>query len=118
MVAFSSQQGGLTMERNDLLKWKEFGVDNAPSIKSLFSKNPYPNQNEIANYLENGETTLVATSYEQDLVTGEKIHPLRTKCIKTNDGFSWDGSLPYYVRKYNLRLPIAFEEKILNIIAG
>ena len=104
------------MEQQDLLKWKEFGLDDAPSIKSLFSKRSYPNQDIIAKYLEDGKPTVVAASYDQDEITGELIHPLQEKCVKSNGEFSWSSSLPYYIRKYNLRLPIAFEERILSMV--
>ena len=102
------------MKQYDLLKWKEFGQKDAPSIRILFSTKPYPNQEKIADYLDNGTVSLVAASYEKDAITGNIIHPMRTSCIMSNGDFSWDGSLSYYVRKYNLRLPIAFEEKILE----
>lgn len=104
------------LKQYDLLKWKEFGQADAPSIKILFATNPYPNQEVIAKYLENGEVSIVAASYEKDAFTGEIIYPARSRRIMSDDEFSWDGSLPYYVRKYNLRLPIAIEEKLLNRI--
>ena len=103
------------MKQYDLLKWKEFGHKDAPSIKILFSAKPYPNQDRIADYLERGNVSIVAASYEKDAFTGEIIHPARSSRIMTNNSFSWDSSLSYYVRKYNLRLPAAFEEKILKL---
>ncbi len=101
------------MKEYDLLKWKEFGSEDAPSIEVLFSAKPYPEQDRIADYLDRGEISLVSTSYDKDAITGELIYPLHSMCIRTNGLFSWASSLPYYVRKYNLRLPIAFEESIL-----
>ncbi len=104
------------MKQYDLLKWKEFGQSEAPSIKILFATDPYPNQEVIANYLDNGKVSIVAASYEKDAFTGEIIQPARSSRIMSDDEFSWEGSLSYYVRKYNLRLPIAIEEKLLNKI--
>ena len=105
------------MKQYDLLKWKEFGQADAPSIKILCSEKPYRNQKKIANYLENGKVSMVAASYEKDAFTGEIIQPARSCRIMSDDDFSWDGSLSHYVRKYNLRLPIAIEQKILTKIS-
>ena len=101
------------MKQYDLLKWKELGQKDAPSIKILFSTKPYPNQEKIAAYLDRGKVSLVTASYEKDAITGKIIHPARTARIMSDNEFSWDGSLSYYIRKYNLRLPAAIEEKIL-----
>ncbi len=101
------------MKQYDLLKWKEFGTEDAPSITILFSSKPYPEQERVARILENGKVTLVRASYEKDALTGEIIKPAHAGCLMSNGSLVWDGSLPYYVRKYNLRLPSAIEEKIL-----
>ena len=102
------------MDKYGLVKWQEFGAENAPSIRILFSKKPYPNKEKIASYLESGETKLVSPEAESDVVTGNLISPCITKCIKSNGDYSWSGILPYYVREYNLRLPAEYEEDILE----
>ena len=90
-----------------------FTQNDAPSIAILFSVMPYPNQEKVARYLENGKITVVRASYEKDAITGELIKPAQSGCLMTDGDLVWDGSLSYYVRKYNLRLPAAIEERIL-----
>ena len=57
---------------------------------------------------------VVSTSLSQDMISGDLIKPHKVDCIKSNDVFSGDGSLAYYVRKYNLRLPAEYENYILQ----
>ncbi len=102
------------MKQYDLLRWKEFGQKDAPSITILFSSKPYPEQEKIAQILEKGNVTLIKAAYEKDALTGEIIHPAHFGCLMSDGDMVWDGSLPYYIRKYNLRLPSAIEEKILT----
>lgn len=102
------------MKQYDLLRWKEFGQNDAPSIAILFSDMPYPNQEKVARYLENGTITVVRASCEKDAITGELIKPAHSGCLMTDGDLVWNGSLSYYVRKYNLRLPTVIEERILS----
>ena len=106
------------MNEYGLLSFKEYGEANGPSITTLFSDTKYENQDVIADYLDKGEVSMVAASFEKDVVTDEYIKPARTKCIKTNGKHSWDGSLSYYIRKYNLRFPKSIEDAILEDISN
>ena len=45
------------------------------------------------------------------MFTGELI-AVRLEVL-TDGAYSWDTALPYYVKKYNLRLPGEFEDKVL-----
>lgn len=102
------------MEKYDLLKWKEFGVPEAPSIRILFNPSKYPGQDSIADYLDSGRMSIVSTSLSEDKISGELIVPYAADCVRSNGDFSWIGSLGYYVRKYNLRLPAEYETYILS----
>ena len=56
---------------------------------------------------------MVSARSSKDVFTGEILSP-STKGM--NDGeYTWFESLAYYVKKYNLRLPKEFEDKILKI---
>ncbi|MCR5649727.1 MAG: hypothetical protein K6F86_00925 [Lachnospiraceae bacterium] len=92
----------------------EFGAMNAPSISALFVSEKYEHQQEIIDYLENGRIVLAAPGLEIDEFTGETIMPRHTKTILTDGVYSWSGSLPYYVEKYNVRLPLEIEDWILS----
>ena len=102
------------MERYNLMRWKEFGDQDAPSISVLFSPTKYPGQDIIANYLDRGQISIVSTSLAEDKIGGGVIEPHIAECVRTNGDFSWPGSLSYYVRKYNLRLPAEYEDYILS----
>ncbi len=97
-----------------LLKFKEFGTVNAPSIATLFVSEEYEHKHEIIDYLENGKICLVAPGLEIDELNGETIIPRRTKAILTDGVYSWSGSLSYYVEKYNARLPMEIEDWMLS----
>jgi hypothetical protein len=96
-----------------LTKWREFGVPNAPSIKDSFEAEPYEGMERIANYLDNsGEVTICAASGSVDVLTQESISDKRQ--MLTDGEYAWNNTLSYYVRKYNLRLPKEFEDKVLG----
>lgn len=100
-------------QRNILLRFKEFGVKDAPSISTLFAPEKYDHQQEITDYLKKGEISLVAPGLEIDEIKGEEIIPRITKAILTDGVYSWSSSLPYYIEKYNARLPREIEDWIV-----
>ena len=63
------------MDKYGLLNWKEFGMPDAPSIKTLFCPVKYPGQDIVAEYLEKGKTHLVSPSLSQDKISGDLIKP-------------------------------------------
>ena len=75
----------------------------------------YPYEEEIAHYLETTRDNGPAISIngiEFDVFTGDMIG--KTEAPR-NDGFiSWPAVLPYYIRKYHLRLPKEAEDHILK----
>lgn len=95
-----------------LFLYKEFGIENGKSIMDDFSENAHPEKDRIINYLKNGRGTVAAPGYYTDVVTGKTVHI--TKAILTDDEYSWPSVFPYYVEKYNLKLPDIFVSKILN----
>lgn len=96
-----------------LIGWKEFGDPNAPSIFSVFS--PYQREHEdaIANYLDNGKVFLVSAGISTDVFTGEMISGKHE--LMTDGEYFWNTDIPYYVRKYHMKLPHEFEQKVLDI---
>lgn len=95
-----------------MAEWVEFNPLAQKSLKDDFNSVPLPSQPKILKYLDNGELTLASPSVAVDVLSGEKIS--QTSCILTDGEYSWSGSLGHYIRKYNLRLPKEFENKILN----
>lgn len=85
-------------------------------LKANFQSASYPHEEEIAKYLETKGTqwNVSLQGYSYDVVTGERIGQ---KQPGRNDGvISWPHDLPYYIRKYHLRLPREAEDHILSRI--
>lgn len=97
-----------------LMMYDEFGKNmGLPSIKDSFSTEPFPGKNAIVSYLQRGRKTYASTGIPVDVISGEAISG--EECGMTDGEYSWLSTLPYYVEKYNLRLPKEFEEKVLGI---
>lgn len=100
------------MYKQDLLNWKEFGVLSAPSITTAFEKQPYAGIDKIVQYLEHGTAHLSAPGGGIDAVTGKQVAHIRE--IRNDGEYAWSSMLPYYVKHYNMRLPAAFENKVMT----
>ena len=81
-----------------------------PSMKNSMLDKPYAGMDRIISYLKNGQKTYAAAGRAYDFFTGEEIPGER--CGMTDGVFSWVSSLPYYVEKYNLKLPQEFEKHV------
>ena len=96
-----------------LFLYDEFGKGmGLPSMKDSFMDKPYKGQEQVAAYLEKGKKTYAKVELPTDKFTGERIFV--ESCGMTDGEYTWLSVIPYYVRKYNLRLPKEFEEKVLN----
>ena len=82
-----------------------------PSMKNSMMKSRYKNQDKIVRYLRHGKLVMVAAGLPRpDVFTGETIKG--TYGIMSDDVYAWSSMLPYYVDKYNLKLPDDFERHI------
>lgn len=86
---------------------------NLSSMKDSFNDGSFEGKEKIVAYLQKGDKTIAACSYDRDVFTGERIPG--KKCLMTDGEYSWSSCLYYYVDRYNLRLLPEFEEKILKI---
>lgn len=93
-------------------KYNEFAPNMGfPSIKDYLQKEPYESKETILKYLHNGNIHMVTASRIVDLISGETTN---IELVFMDDGkYSWSSAIPYYVDKYNLKLPKAFEEHVL-----
>lgn len=83
-----------------------------PSMKDFLQDAPYEHQGAIVDYLNSGHIHMVTATTFADVFTGERV---RRELVYMDDGvYSWSSKLPYYVSKYNLRLPPDFETHVLN----
>ena len=87
---------------------------NFPHLADSLEKQRYPYQEAIADFLKNGEEEFAQMSRAKDVFTGEVI-PEEVLVMRAGD-FYWSNELAWYVQRYNLRLPQAFEEFILKCI--
>lgn len=99
-------------KRFELLNWREFGAESAPLIKSMFEDKPYPGIDKIIRYLEAGKPHLSSPGVGVDVFTGEQV--MNHYDIRDDGEYSWCSMLSYYVKKYNMRLPKDFEDKVLK----
>ena len=79
------------MANVSLLRWKEYGDTDAPSLRERFEPGPYPGQEKIVRYLENGKVILAAPGISRDVFTGELI-AVRLEVL-TDGAYSWDTAL-------------------------
>lgn len=82
-----------------------------PSMKTFFEEKPYVGIERIIKYLESGVPTFATAGLPFDFFTGERIPGYDNGM--TDGEYAWMSTLSYYVRKYNLRLPKEFENKVL-----
>jgi len=93
-----------------LNEYKEYGGD-YPSMKDFFQTEPYEGMEQIIKYLEDeGEVTFSVAEIPIDAFTGEFIK--QAEYGKTDGEYCWMSTLPYYVKKYNLRLCESFEQYV------
>lgn len=83
-----------------------------PSIIPHLNKEPYEGKETILNYLNNGRVHIVTASRFIDVFTNKRVN---RELVHMNDGeYFWTSKIPYYVEKYNLRLPEDFEKHVLE----
>lgn len=83
-----------------------------PSMKDFLQDAPYERQSSIVDYLNSGNVHMVTATTFTDVFTGERV---KRELVYMDDGvYSWSSKLPYYVAKYNLCLPAAFEAHVLS----
>lgn len=86
-----------------------------PSIREYLQNKPYKSQEAILQYLMSGNIHMVTASRFNDVITGELTD---RELVYMDDGkYSWSSKLPYYVEKYNLKLPEDFERYVLKKMA-
>lgn len=86
-------------------------------LNDSMSREMYENQDKIYNYLmHSGEVNIATTAPQIDMFTGEVIESINPEngATRVDDVYSWPLTLPYYVKKYNVRLPKEFEDHILR----
>lgn len=85
-----------------------------PPMKTYMMERPYEGQEQIVRFLRTGKVFAVAPGRNpRDVFTGERIAVEPE--IKMHGDYAWSSALPYYVSKYNVRLPEHIERMILSM---
>lgn len=94
-------------------KYEEFAPNMGfPSIKEYFQEEAYESKATILAYLNSGKVHMVTASLFKDVITGKRTN---RELVYMDDGkYSWSSKVPYYVEKYNLRLPKEFEDYVVK----
>ena len=94
-------------------KYEEFAPGMGfPSINEHLQDEPYESKAAVLEYLRSGSVHMVTASRIVDIFTNEKVG---SELVYMDDGeYSWSSKIPYYVDKYNLRLPKEFENHVLK----
>ena len=98
-----------------LFLFDEFGKGmGLPSMKDFFMDEKYEHQDDIVYYMRNyGKPGMAAPMLTRDFFTGEYSGG---GLVHFSDGeYAWTSDLPYYVEKYNLKLPDDFIEHVLKM---
>ena len=83
-----------------------------PSMRKHMTKEPYESKAAVLQHLRNGDVHMATASKVVDALSGETTN---VELVFMDDGkYSWSSKIPYYVEKYNLRLPQDFENHILK----
>lgn len=86
-----------------------------PLMKNSMNDRKYNSQDKIVSYLRRGKMIMVAAGASKpDVFTGEPIKG--ESGILSDDVYAWSSSLPYYVEKYNVKLPDDFEQHVLSTL--
>ena len=92
----------------------EYGNPEGCSLKDHFVPCEYPGQKEAVQYLKSGGKELgISMRIPVDFFTGERL-PGVGSVFYADDKYSWNGTLAYYVERYNLKLPDAFIRHVLS----
>ena len=92
-------------------RFKEKYGGDYPSIYSLTGYK-YENKEKVLRYLTHANITAAAPGSAVDIISGEKI---RGELLAYSDGeYEWTSTVPFYVERYNLKLPDEFIKKIMK----
>ena len=88
-------------------QFRELGYDDGAPLASARGKRPAAGKAQVVRYLENGALMEISPGMTVDAFAPEKqadsLH------ILTDGTYAWHRVLAYYVRHYDLALPLDFE---------
>lgn len=97
------------MKLRELCFFKETPYGNGTSIDDAISKEVHPSKEIILSYLDNGVVFAASFGLIEDVISGEIIGP---QSMLTDGIWIWGSDLSTYVKKYNVKLPEEFVERV------
>ena len=90
----------------------ELTAHNNGSITQHLADNVDYDRSAVISYLNRFSSRIFCPKYVKDCITGETI----AGCFKvvTDGEYRWPDTLVYHIKKYNIRLPKEFIDKIMN----
>lgn len=85
---------------------------NNGSIKQFIVSKVNYDKKKILDYLQNGKKEANCPKPTYDIISGKMISTSFT--VLTDGEYIWKNDLPYYVDKYNIKLPQSFIEKVIG----
>ena len=85
---------------------------NNGSIKQFIVSKVNYDKKKILDYLQNGKKEAICPKPIYDIISGKMISTSFT--VLTDGEYIWKNDLPYYVDKYNIKLPQSFIEKVIG----
>lgn len=101
------------LERAGFFSETSYGSNKGPSLRASVGKLPSCDVDQVVKYLWNAPTLAATGSLANDVLEPSRtgIAPLE---VATDGEWAWPRDLAYYVREYNVDLPIDFLESILD----
>ncbi|MEV0328310.1 hypothetical protein AB0H63_17970 [Micromonospora echinospora] len=90
------------------------GDPQGPSLREALGGGEDAFRDQIANYLVAGAVLATTTESVFDVLKGEEVSAGRL-AIKTDGQWVWPADLSYYVREYNVKLPVEFVDRIRSL---
>jgi hypothetical protein len=86
----------------------DHGDSDGPSLEESRGEAAGPDDERIARYLESGHRYIAASGVVTDMLSDDPAVEIGPPHLLTDGTYAWPADLPYYVRKYHVRLPKPF----------
>jgi hypothetical protein len=90
----------------NFIELQAFDLADAISIHDAICESPHEKEKEIFEYLEKGERFLSMMGAFHDVIDGKSFSGYDS--YSTDGIWNWRSDLPYYIRKYHVRLSDEF----------
>jgi hypothetical protein len=97
----------MTVENVGFFREFPHGDPQGPSLRESMGKGDVEARDGVAGYLANGSLLATTGEHVSDVLKDEKVDA-GLLAIQTDGRWVWPADLAYYVREYNVQLPVHF----------